>query len=232
MRLLKEGVELYEIRSLLGSTRGSGETPLVSRYGNYGLHAKLLVFDRKRIFIGSMNFDQRSKHLNTEIGLIIDSPELAQQTVTRFDHMVRPDNVYVVRWREATAGVPAHLVWDTREDGKDVEYTQEPARSSWQRFDLRFLSWLPIGPGTLRLGKPLLLALIVALSILPAARAAPPPAAQIEINHLLGLIEQSGCEFFRNGTWYDAQRAQAHLRAKYDVLVAQRPDQDGGRFYR
>src|ERR1700731_4081956 len=32
----------------------------VSRYGNYGLHAKLLVFDRKRIFIGSMNFDQRS----------------------------------------------------------------------------------------------------------------------------------------------------------------------------
>ncbi len=142
--LLMEGVELYEIRSLLGSTRGSGETPLVSRYGNYGLHAKLLVFDRKRIFIGSMNYDQRSKHLNTEIGLIIDSPELAQQTVIRFDHMVRPDNVYAVRWHEATAGVPAHLVWDTREDGKDVEYTQEPARSSSQRLDLKVLSWLPI----------------------------------------------------------------------------------------
>jgi putative cardiolipin synthase len=144
VELLKEGVELYEIRSLLGSTRGSGETALVSRYGNYGLHAKLLVFDRKRIFIGSMNFDQRSKHLNTEIGLIIDSPELAEQTVTRFDNMVRPDNVYAVAWREAAAGVPAHLVWDTREDGKAVEYTQEPARSSWQRFDLRFLSWLPL----------------------------------------------------------------------------------------
>jgi putative cardiolipin synthase len=144
VQLLKEGVELYEIRSLLGSTRGSGETALVSRYGNYGLHAKLLVFDRKRIFIGSMNFDQRSKHLNTEIGLIIDSPELAEQTVTRFDHMVRPDNVYAVAWREAAAGVPAHLVWDTSEDGKAVEYTQEPARSSWQRFDLRFLSWLPL----------------------------------------------------------------------------------------
>lgn len=72
----------------------------------------------------------------------------------------------------------------------------------------------------MRVGKPLVLALIVALNILPAARAAAPPMAQIEINHLLGLIEQSGCEFFRNGTWYDAQRAQAHLRAKYDVLVA------------
>ena len=80
--LLKEGVELYEIRALLGNTRGSGETPVVSSYGNFGLHAKLFVFDRKRVFIGSMNFDQRSKHLNTEIGLIIDSPELAQQTAS------------------------------------------------------------------------------------------------------------------------------------------------------
>ena len=142
--LLKDGVELYEIRSLLGSTRGSGETALVSRYGNYGLHAKLLVFDRKRLFIGSMNFDQRSKHLNTEIGLLIDSPELAQQTVTRFDHMVQPDNVYTLAWHESTAGEPAHLVWATREAGKAVEYMREPARSSWQRFDLRFLSWLPL----------------------------------------------------------------------------------------
>jgi cardiolipin synthase C len=142
--LLKGGVELYEIRSLLGSTRGSGETAAVSRYGNYSLHAKLWVYDRKRIFIGSMNFDERSKHLNTEIGLIIDSPELAQQTATRFDRMVRPDNAYALSWREAVVGAPAHLVWFTREDGKDVEYRQEPARSSWQRFDLTFLSWLPL----------------------------------------------------------------------------------------
>jgi putative cardiolipin synthase len=142
--LLKEGVALYEIRSLLGNTRGSGETPVVAHYGNFGLHAKLLVFDRKRIFVGSMNFDQRSKHLNTEIGLIIDSPELARQTATRFEKMVRPDNVYALAWRESTPGVAAHLVWDTQEDGKAVEYAQEPERSSWQRFDLKILSWLPV----------------------------------------------------------------------------------------
>jgi len=142
--LVKEGVELYETRSLLGNTRGSGETAVVSSYGNFALHAKLWVFDRKRVFIGSMNFDQRSKYLNTEIGLIIESPELAQQTVTRFEHMVRPDNVYALAWREASGAVPAHLVWDTQEDGKAIEYTQEPERSSWQRFDLKFLSWLPV----------------------------------------------------------------------------------------
>jgi hypothetical protein len=72
----------------------------------------------------------------------------------------------------------------------------------------------------LRIFKSSLLALIVALNILPAAHAAPPAASEIEITYLLGLIEQSGCEFFRNGTWYNAQMAQAHLRAKYDVLAA------------
>ena len=142
--LLKDGVELYEVRSLLGSTRGSGETAVVSRYGNYGLHAKLWVYDRKRIFIGSMNFDQRSKHLNTEIGLLIDSPELAQETVARFDRMVQPENVYIPAWREPGAAVPGHLVWDTREDGKDVEYVREPARSSWQKFKMTVMSWLPV----------------------------------------------------------------------------------------
>jgi len=70
--LLEDGVELYEVRSLLGSVKGSGQTAVISHYGNYALHAKLFVFDRQKIFMGSMNFDQRSKHLNTEVGLIID----------------------------------------------------------------------------------------------------------------------------------------------------------------
>jgi hypothetical protein len=69
--------------------------------------------------------------------------------------------------------------------------------------------------------KQALFALTAALCIvMQAARAAPPPAAEVEINHLLGLIENSGCEFFRNGTWYDSQRAAAHLRAKYQALAA------------
>lgn len=91
-----------------------------------------------------MNFDQRSKNLNTESGLIIDSPELAQQTATRFGNMVRLDNVYALAWREAAGSAPGHLVWDTEENGKTVEYTQEPERSSWQGFELKVLSWLPV----------------------------------------------------------------------------------------
>jgi putative cardiolipin synthase len=48
----------------------------------------MFVFDRQRVFIGSMNFDRRSMHLNTEVGLIIDSPALAEQIAPRFEAMV------------------------------------------------------------------------------------------------------------------------------------------------
>jgi putative cardiolipin synthase len=143
--LLEDGVELYEVRSLLGNARGSGQTAVVSRYGNYALHAKLFVFDRQKLFIGSMNFDQRSKRLNTEVGLIIDSPELAQQTAVRFDAMVQPQNSYVLALRPNNGGHESHLVWQTQEDGTAVEYTREPARSTWQRFKLKLLSLLPLG---------------------------------------------------------------------------------------
>jgi putative cardiolipin synthase len=142
--LLEDGVELYEIRALLGSTKGSGQTAKLSRYGNYGLHAKLFVFDRRSLFIGSMNFDQRSQRLNTEIGLIIDSPELAQQTALRFETMIKPVNSYVLALRPPSVGAPPRLVWDTQEDGNAVEYTREPARSDWQRVKLKLLSLFPL----------------------------------------------------------------------------------------
>ena len=67
--LLEAGVELYEVRAQLERTRGSGQTRTVSRYGNYALHAKLYVIDRRRLYIGSMNYDQRSLRINTEVGL-------------------------------------------------------------------------------------------------------------------------------------------------------------------
>ena len=143
--LLEDGVELFEVRSLLGSARGSGQTATLSRYGNYALHAKLFVFDRRKLFIGSMNFDKRSKRLNTEVGLIIDSQELAQQTAVRFEAMAQPENSYALALRPESVGGPPPLVWRTREDGRSVEYVREPARSRWQRLKVKLLSLLPLG---------------------------------------------------------------------------------------
>ncbi|MGE5774494.1 MAG: phospholipase D family protein, partial [Hyphomicrobiales bacterium] len=141
--LLEDGVELYEIRSLLGNTRGSGQTAAISRFGNYSLHAKMFVFDRQRLFIGSMNFDQRSMHLNTEVGVIIDSPALARQIAARFEAMVQPANSYTLALRPNPAGGAPGLAWLTEEDGKAVEYDVEPARSDWQRIKANVLSQLP-----------------------------------------------------------------------------------------
>lgn len=55
---------------------------------------------------------------------------------------------------------------------------------------------------------------------MPFARAEPPTNVQIEVNFLLGYIEGSRCLFYRNGTWHDSMTAQAHLRDKYNYLVA------------
>jgi 2,4-dienoyl-CoA reductase-like NADH-dependent reductase (Old Yellow Enzyme family) len=62
--------------------------------------------------------------------------------------------------------------------------------------------------------------IVCLLSYAPLAQSTPPALAQTEINYLLGLIERSGCMFYRNGSWYDARQAQAHLRSKYDALAA------------
>jgi hypothetical protein len=63
--------------------------------------------------------------------------------------------------------------------------------------------------------------LLLALALAPVGHAAPPAIAQAEINYLLGSIENSACEFFRNGSWYDGKKAAAHLRDKFALLAAE-----------
>jgi Family of unknown function (DUF5329) len=64
------------------------------------------------------------------------------------------------------------------------------------------------------------LALAPALMSLSLAIAAPSAAMQAEVRYLLRYIETSGCEFYRNGLWYDGTHASAHLRSKYEYFVA------------
>ena|SRR5579871_2574403 len=48
--------------------------------------------------------------------------------------------------------------------------------------------------------------------------AAATPDVSREVMHLLQFVQQSGCAFYRNGSWYPASRASEHLRLKYDYL--------------
>ena len=121
---------LREVRSLLGNTRGSGQTAKMSRYGTFSLHAKLFVFDRQQLFVGSMNFDKRSRHLNTEVGLIIDSPELASQAATRFEFMTSPPNSYALMLLPRSAGSPRSLSAATSRTARTTGPGRNGARSS------------------------------------------------------------------------------------------------------
>jgi putative cardiolipin synthase len=141
--LAQAGVQFYELRSSLDSTRGSGQSRQISSYGNYGLHAKLYVFDRERLFIGSWNFDERSRHINTEVGLFIDSPTLAGQLIQRIDAMMRPEAAFHVVVVETVPGKPA-LAWETESDHHLVRYSREPSRGWWQNLAQKLFGLLPL----------------------------------------------------------------------------------------
>ncbi|HUL19587.1 MAG TPA: phospholipase D family protein [Steroidobacteraceae bacterium] len=142
--LLRAGVQLFELRRQPDSPRGTGQSTHMTGYGNFGLHAKLLVFDDSAIYVGSMNFDARSRRLNTEIGLIIHSQELATETIRRFEAMTQPANAYRVRLEDRDG--KKILVWSTVKDGQPVQYLKEPSHSGWQRFEVRTASLLPLDP--------------------------------------------------------------------------------------
>jgi len=42
---------------------------------------------------------------------------------------------------------------------------------------------------------------------------------QDEIQHLLSYVEQSGCEFERNGDSFDSRKAREHIQRKYDYIM-------------
>jgi len=45
-----------------------------------------------------------------------------------------------------------------------------------------------------------------------------PGTAKTEIDHLLAYVSGSGCEFYRNGSWYDSKKGAEHLQMKLDYL--------------
>jgi hypothetical protein len=62
--------------------------------------------------------------------------------------------------------------------------------------------------------------LAVGVLMFATANALPAPAAKAEIDYLLSAVASSKCEFYRNGSWYDAKSAADHLTTKYKYLAA------------
>ncbi len=134
-QVLESGVELYELRADAGVIK--------KRLAFFGakaaLHAKVVVFDRKDVFIGSFNLDPRSSDINTEAGLYIESPQLAAQVIAWMDEGVLPENSYRVFLDQ-----DGKLTWVTQDNGQEVVYHHDPESSAWQRFEAGFIGILPV----------------------------------------------------------------------------------------
>jgi putative cardiolipin synthase len=120
--ILEAGVELYELRPDAAIKAQTDTPPIVS--GFIGLHSKASVVDRSRVYIGSFNLDPRARDFNTEMGVLIDNPELAQELAQVAEELMQPQNSWQVKLNDE-----GKLTWQS---GEDIR-TRQPAQSFWQR---------------------------------------------------------------------------------------------------
>ncbi len=139
--LLKGGVQLFELKPAPGVKMTATD---IGTSSGVSLHAKSFVVDRRYVFIGSLNMDQRSKLLNTEMGVVVDSPQLAKAVAEFFDTATLPANAYHVVLGALDGSHPSDLHWRASKDGKDVDYDSEPDAPLHKRIDVMLLKLLPI----------------------------------------------------------------------------------------
>lgn len=162
--LLRAGIKLYETHPApqeqdAGASAAAPRPPAADRpafrswrwgfgskstgsgpFGSSGssLHAKTLSIDGKKVFVGSFNFDPRSARLNTELGFVIDSPDLARGISSAFMDRI-PRTSYEVHLSDDNT-----LYWTWLHNDRVERYDAEPQASVWRRAWVGFLSILPI----------------------------------------------------------------------------------------
>jgi putative cardiolipin synthase len=132
--LLKAGIKIYEMRAdaaVLGVDRGGSGAALAT------LHTKAFLVDREHFFLGSFNWDPRSVKINTELGVIIESPEMGARIGHAIDLSL--DN----KTYEVVLDEKGHTRWIDRSGEEEVWLDHEPQTSWWRRFSVGFMRILP-----------------------------------------------------------------------------------------
>jgi cardiolipin synthase C len=148
-QLLEAGIELYEIDPAYDLNRPAG--PLQTSGGanatdakapRAALHGKVLSFDCRQFFVGSMNLDPRSAFTNTEIGFLVDAPDVARPLCEGLDKTFAR-GAFRVEMTTTSNGI-RRLEWVDTEEGREQRFTSEPRTSRWQRFKAWMYGILPI----------------------------------------------------------------------------------------
>ena len=133
-RLLEMGVELWEARADAVRDYRDNEA---DEWKPLTLHTTGILSDRRKIFVGSLNLDPRSIDINTEMGILIDSPEMGSLMVDESIADI-PKMAYRLRLNEQ-----GKIRWHATIDGEEVVETREPLTSGWRRFSAWFQKILP-----------------------------------------------------------------------------------------
>lgn len=133
--LLKAGVRILEVRA---DASVDGSEIVARDSAKATLHTKAFAVDRREVFIGSFNFDPRSANINTELGVIIRSPVIAEELVN-FVYSNAKAEAFEVFLNEK-----GKLRWRGYDDGVEVILDKEPQTSWGQRFMAGFYRFLPI----------------------------------------------------------------------------------------
>lgn len=128
--LLQAGVNVYEVKA-----RPNVDPKAWSISSSSSLHAKTFVIDKRWVFVGSFNLDPRSAWLNSEMGVLIDSPELAQRVLQGVDSLLQ-NIAYQVTWQDDD------IVWLDTYSGET--YDSEPNASWWRRAMASVLKLMPV----------------------------------------------------------------------------------------
>jgi putative cardiolipin synthase len=140
--LLRAGVELYELNKITSQEERRDWSKGKIGRAKSSLHAKSFVVDRETVFIGSLNLDPRSVVQNTEIGVVIQSPEIADRMASNFDERI--DEVAFRLTLEDDGQGVEQLRWHGLVDGKPTTFSSDPYTSLWQRIGVVFMRLMPI----------------------------------------------------------------------------------------
>ena len=132
--LLKAGVRLFEVRP---DAAISGVDYSNARTAEATLHTKGFIVDRRLLFLGSFNWDPRSVDINTELGVIIDSPELAGLVAKLVDERL-PDATW-----EAVLSMRGSVQWIEHNGDERIVLTKEPGTTWGKRFKVRMMRLIP-----------------------------------------------------------------------------------------
>lgn len=140
--LLADGVRLFELRpDAFEVPHDTRDTEHLSG-SEAALHAKTFFFDRRAIFIGSLNFDPRSVQLNTEIGIVCESAAMTETLLGQLEPRI--DQIAWQVERVVDASGRSQIVWLETGDRGVRRRTSEPEVSPWKKLGVWFLGLLPI----------------------------------------------------------------------------------------